>query len=170
MHLERAGEGVSGLPKVVQDLIAPELGSIKATQAAHSEQFTLIRTELKASEERTREAAAASEKRLTEAIEAMVDRLSEKMESVRRDSQGAVTVMGDRLSERIEFARKESQEAVAAMGGRLGERIEFARSEAQHSANEIKLLIGLNYEQRKREEAEARIAELERRLQLQAPS
>ncbi len=137
MQLEKANEAVTGLRKVVQDLIAPELGSIKATQAAHGEQFTLIRTEIKVSEERTKEAIAA---------------------------------LGDRLIERIEFARRESQDANTALSDRLIEKVEFARSEAQHSANEIKLFIGINYEQRKREEAEARVAELERRLQLQPPS
>ncbi len=126
-------ESVSGLRKLIQDLIAPELGSIKATQAAHGEQLSLIRAEIKATEGR-----------------------SEQNFQLIRDEMKAT-------EERGRAAQNDLEE-------KLINRIEFARSEAQHSTNEIKLLIGLNYEQRKREEAEARVAELERRLQLQPPS
>ena len=91
--------------------------------------------------------------------------LSAERKASEERTKEAIVTMSDRLIGRIESACEEAQEAAAPMCDKLSAKYEFARSQAQHAANEIKLLIGFNYEQRKREQAEARVAELERRLQ-----
>ena len=46
MDADKIGGELGGFRKLIQDLVAPELGAIKATQAAHGEQFILIRAEM----------------------------------------------------------------------------------------------------------------------------